>query len=222
MNSRKRSVQQIVEEQVKKWQMQRNEPEIHEEKYHVVTISREPGSGGVLIAEALAQKLGYDLFHQEVIHKMAESTHMSSMLLETLDEKGLNALEDLISSIVFDRYLWPDKYLKHLMKVIGTIGKHGRAVVVGRGANFILESDYIIKVRIVAPLKDRIANVSRTYDCSEEDAKRHVLRAESDRRAFIRKYFHTEISDPVHYDLVLNASALGIEGSVNAIINTIR
>lgn len=222
MNLRKRSVQQIVEEQVRKWQILQKEPKEQEEKYHVVTISREPGSGGVLVAEKLAEKLGFDLFHQEVIHKMAESTHMSSMLLETLDEKGLNALEDLISSIVYDRYLWPDKYLKHLMKVIGTIGKHGRAVIVGRGANFILESKHIIKVRIVAPLKDRIANVVRTYDCSEEEAKRHVMRAESDRRAFIRKYFHTEISDPVHYDLVLNASALGIEGVVNAVINMVR
>ena len=69
---------------------------------------------------------------------MAESAHVSVQLLETLDEKGATMLEEWISSLVDSRHLWPDQYLQHLMKIIGTIGKHGRAVVVGRGANFVL------------------------------------------------------------------------------------
>ncbi len=222
MTTRKRSIQQIVEEQVKRWQITQEEPKEQEEKYHIVTISREPGSGGQLIAAGLAERLGYDLFHQEVIHKMAESTQMSQMLLESLDEKGLSTLDNLISSIIYDRYLWPDKYLKHLMKVIGTIGKHGHAVIVGRGANFILSSEKIIKVRIIAPLKQRIMNVANEFDCSEEEAKRRVIRSESNRRAFIRKYFNGDISDPINYDLIVNSNLLGIEASVKAIVNTVR
>ncbi len=222
MATRKRSIQQIIEEQVKRWQIMQKKPEKQEERYNVVTISREPGSGGRLIATELAEKLGYDLFHQEVIHKMAESTQMSRMLLESLDEKGLSTLDDLISSIIYDRYLWPDKYLKHLMKVIGTIGKHGNAVIIGRGANFILSSERILKVRITAPLKQRILNVAKEFEGSEEEAKRRIIRSESNRRAFIRKYFNADISAPNNYDLVVNSNTLGIEASTRVIINTIK
>ena len=89
----------------------------------------------------LNEKLGIDIFHQEVIHKIAESADVSETVLETLDERGLNTLEHWISSLVHERHLWPDRYMQHLMKVIGTIGNHGRAVIVGRGANFILPAD---------------------------------------------------------------------------------
>ena len=59
---------------------------------------------------------------------------------------GLSILEDWISSLVYDRHMWPEEYLKHLMNIIGTIGKHGRAVVVGRGANFILPPEQTLPV----------------------------------------------------------------------------
>jgi hypothetical protein len=104
----------------------------------LVTVSREPGSGGKLIAQGIAERLDFDLFHQEVIHEMAQSAKVSTRVVESLDEKGLSMLEDWISAVVHRRHLWPDEYLQHLLKVVSTIGEHGRAVLVGRGANFIL------------------------------------------------------------------------------------
>ena len=91
------------------------------------------GSGGRIVATRLADKLGIAIFHQEVINEMAKSADVSEKLVETLDERGLSTLEDWISSLVHERHLWPDRYMQHLMKVVGTIGKHGRAVVVGAG-----------------------------------------------------------------------------------------
>ena len=63
-----------------------------------------------------------DLFHQEVLHKMAASAKVNATLLGTLDERALNTLENWIASLVHERHLWPDQYLQHLMKVIGIIG----------------------------------------------------------------------------------------------------
>ena len=137
--------------------------------------------------------------------------------METLDEKGLSVLEDLVSSIINERHLWPDEYSQLLMKVIGTIGKHGRAVVVGRGANFVLPPDRRFRVRIIASQETRINNVAREHDVSLEEARRHVIRTESDRKAFIRKYYNEDISDPLNYDLVLNIDSLSIEKAVNSV-----
>lgn len=148
---------------------------------------------------------------------MAKSAKASTRLLATLDEKALSVLQDWISTLVNRSHLWPDQYLKHLMNVIGSIGKHGCAVMVGRGANFILPPDGRFRVRIVAPLETRVQNVAREFGVTLDEAKRRVLRTDSDRRAFVRKYFHADITAPVNYDLVINTGTVSIDAAVEAI-----
>jgi cytidylate kinase len=212
-----KTVTRIIEDQIHRYQIAHSERKEEKPGISVVTLSREPGSGGRIVATRLAEKLGIDIIHQEVIHEMAESAHVSEQLLETLDEKGLSILEDWISSLVNKRYLWPDRYMQHLMKVIGTIGRHGRAVIVGRGANFILPPEKRFSVRIVAPQAWRINNIAKEFGLSPEDAKRRVMRTESDRRAFIRKYFNADIADPTNYDLVINTATLNVDDAVKMI-----
>jgi len=217
MPTKTRSIEKIIEEQIQKWNITRRKTEINESVYPVVTISREPGSGGRIIAESLAEKFNLDLFHQEMIHRMAESTKVSKQVIETLDEKGLNVLDNWVASLVDNKHLWPDEYLKHLMKVILAIGKHGRAVIVGRGANFILSPENRFRVRVIAPVETRTGNISRGYDVSAKKAKRRMIKTESDRQAFIRKYFYSDIGDPGNYDLIINTDTVSLENAVEAI-----
>ena len=212
-----KSIPRIIEERVQRWQIMQKEGKEEKEGISIITVSREPGSGGRIVATRLADKLGIAIFHQEVINEMAKSADVSEKLVETLDERGLSTLEDWISSLVNERHLWPDRYMQHLMKVVGTIGKHGRSVVVGRGANFILPPEKRFSVRIVGPQAWRINNVAKEFDISLEDAKRRVMRTESDRRAFIRKYFNADIADPTNYDLVVNTATLKVDDAVKVI-----
>jgi cytidylate kinase len=211
-----RSIQQIVEEQIHRWQILQKE-EQKQKTMPVVTVSREPGSGGRIIAEMLAIELKMDIFHQDMIHQMAESAHVHRRFFEMLDEKGMNLLEEWISSLVNDHHLWPDEYLKHLMKLVNVIGKYGGAVIVGRGANFILPHEKCLRVRVIAPKEIRVENVSHKHGVSPEEAKRRIVRTESDRRAFVRKYYNADIDNPLNYDLVLNTGNLSIEASARTI-----
>lgn len=217
MKQKSRSREQIIEEQMQRWRLMQIEKPEEKNRFPIITLSREPGSGGNIIAQKLAEKLELDLFHQEILHEMAKESKISAQILKTLDEKGLSILEDWISSLVRDRHLWPDQYLKQLMKVIVAIGEHGRAVIVGRGANFILPPDDCIKVRIISPQQTRIQNVAKTFSVPENKAKRRVIRSESDRRAFVRKYFNAEIADPVHYDIVINTGTQSMDRAASAI-----
>jgi cytidylate kinase len=212
-----KSIPQIIEDQVHRWQIQQKEKPAEKAVAPVVTISREPGSGGRIVAQKLAETLGIEVFHQEVLHEMAKRAEVSEQLLATLDEKGLSILEDWIASLVNDRHLWPDQYLQHLMYVIGTIGKHGRAVVVGRGANFILPPEQRFRVRITAPQRRRIENVARDFNLSPDEAKRRVIKTESNRKAFVRKYFNADIADPTNYDLLINTQTLSVDNAVEVI-----
>ena len=89
--------------------------------------------------------------------------------------------------------------------------------LVERGANFILPPDNCLRVRVISPQQVRIQNVVNSFNISENEAKRRVIRTESDRRAFIRKYFNAEIADPVNYDMVINTGSVGVDDAVRAI-----
>lgn len=217
MKTKTRSVEQIIEEQVRRWQIMRTEEKKEEERISVVTLSREHGSGGDILAERLAEILGYGLFHQEVLHNMAESARVSVQFVETLDEKGVSVLEEWISSLVDKRHLWPDQYLQHLMKIIGTIGKHGQAVIIGRGSNFVLPPDKRLSIRVIAPMDHRIRNVSKNLGITAEEAKQRITKTESDRKGFIKKYFNADITDIFNYDLIINTENLSIDDAINAI-----
>lgn len=218
MKTSRRSIEKIVEDQVLQWNRIKAEKKQVQSGVDVITISRESGSGGTILAEKLAKELGFDLFHQEVIQEMAQSADISSRIMETLDEKGLSVLEDSIAAMIRDRHLWPDQFLKYLMKVIGTIGKHGRAVIVGRGAQFILPQDETLRVRVIAPLLVRIHTISHELDISETEAQKMILKTDANRRSFSRKYFYADVSDPINYDLVINTARMGIETAVKTII----
>ena len=107
------------------------------------------------------------------------------------------------------------------MKVVCTIAEHGRAVIVGRGANFILPPEKRFSVRMVAPLDVRILNIARRFGVSAEEAKRRVIRRESRRSAFIRQSFNADISDPIYYDLTISTGNLSIESAVEAVIGAV-
>lgn len=213
-----RSIEKIVEEQIHQWQMSRGAAKKEEPaRPSVITISRQPGSRGNEIAADLAKAFGYDLFDREIIQQMAADTNISAKVLETLDEKGLNMLEDVIATIVEQRHLWPDQYMKHLMKIIGTIGRHGEAVIVGRGACFVIPPADNIRLRFIASLENRIKKVAEDLNVSAEEARRQIYNVEAQRRSFTRRYFYTNIDEPTLYDVIINTDYISDEQAISMI-----
>jgi cytidylate kinase len=211
----KRSLDKIIEEQIVRWQVDQKK------KYKkpirpVITLSRLPGAGGSVLAQRLAQDLKIDLFDQKIVEEIAKSSKVSEKVVQTLDEQDRSILDDWIR-MLGEGYLWSYEYLKHLTKVVGTIGAHGHALILGRGASFILPQEVSLRVLVLAPLQTRIDNVMRGYGASASEAKRRVGRTESDRRAFVRKYFNADMTDPLNYDLVINTKNLSIDAAVKVI-----
>lgn len=215
-----KAIHQLIEEQVRRWEILRQEKR-EAKNLPAITLSREPGSGGKLVAKAVADRLGLDLFHHDIIDAMAANADTSARVIRTLDERGVSMLEDWVSAAISDRHLWPDEYVQVMMRVIGTIGRHGKAIIVGRGANFVLPPENRFRVRIIAPLELRVNRVAETFGVSRKDAKRRVLHTESDRQAFVRKYFHSDIRDPVNYDMLLNTGTLSVESAAAAICSAL-
>jgi cytidylate kinase len=207
----------IVQEQLDKWQREKAA-----ENVFTITISRQAGAGGSEIARVLAQKTKMDLMAGQIIQHVAESSKMSTKVVETLDEKAMTTMESWINSMFVSRHLWPSDYLKHLTRVIGTIGKHGNAIIVGRGAGYILPPETTFRIKIIAPLEYRIESMMRIRGLARGDAQKYIDKRDADRIAFVRKYFQAEAMDPLSYDLVINTEKVGIEGAVDTILIAFR
>ena len=219
MVTKEESLAQFVKQQIRKWESgparEGLEPQT---RIPVITLSMEPGSGGSLVAQAVAERLGYDYFHRDIIQGIAKSAKIRSSVIDTIEKERLSGIDDFIASLYKNQYLYPGIYMDHLLKVVNTIANHGKAVIVGRGANFILPPDKRFSVRVVAPLEIRIQNVARTYKVSDERAKKRVIGRESRRSAFIRKSYNADIADPENYDLTINTGRMRIETAVEAVI----
>jgi cytidylate kinase len=213
-----RSLEFLVDEQLAKWRQQRVE---HKQEAarpsFCITISREPGSGGSEVARRLAADLGMDLIGAQIIQQVAERAGTSAKVIASLDEKEVSRRDSWIDSMFRKRHIWPDEYLHHLTRVIGTIGKQGNTVIVGRGAQFILPPQETFRVRLIAPREIRIRNVMRDSNTDFEDSERYVYKTEANRNAFHRKYFNDDWANAEHYDLLINTGYMGIEGAVASI-----
>ena len=219
MTKKKTSIEQFVNKQLEKWESTYTKDKSKGEAFlPVITVSMEPGSGGSVMAKKIAERLGFSYFHRDIVEEISKSTKIRSTVVNTLEKERLSGVKDFISSLLEEHYIHPDTYLNHLLEVISTIGKHGRAVIVGRGANFILPADDIFSVRVIAPMEKRIRNVALEYRVTSEEAKRRVIRRESRRKAFVRQSFHADISDPIQYNMVINTDKMSVAAAVEAVI----
>ena len=150
-----KTLDKLVEEQITRWQSNRKR------KYKkpirpVITISRLPGCDAWNLAKQLSEDLEIDFFDQEIVDQIAKNADVSRRVVETVDEQDNSIVLDWLSTLTAERHLWPNEYLDQLTRLIGTIGAHGHAVILGRGASYILPKEICLRVLVVAPLEIRI------------------------------------------------------------------
>ena len=206
-----KDVDKLVEDQVIRWQTEKKE-----KPGFVITLSSEAGAGGGWVARILATELQMNIVGSELIHKVAESAHMSEKVIKSLDEKRISFFDSLISSFFESRHIWPNEYIRHLSLVMHTNASHGNIIIIGRGGSFILK-DEAFRVRVIAPLDVRIEKVMRDRQMSKEEATQYVKQYDGDQIGFVRNYFNEDINDPKHYDMIVNTQYVGIESAAESV-----
>ncbi len=163
----------------------------------IITISREYGSGGHEIAKEIADHFGFTMYDRSALDKMAKEQ----------PDMSINVLEEL----QFD-------YIKN------KAAERESFVVVGRCAEEILKDRYnIISIFVTADLEDRIKRVMRKYNIeSEGEATNKIKRHDRTRRNYHNSHSESEWSDATTYDLTINSSRLGIEGTTQFLIDYIE
>lgn len=183
-----------------------------------ITVSRERGSGGTEISQRLAEKLGWQLFDRNLIEAIAGRTHARAELVERFDEHCQSATDTYLRNLFTGQRFDNTQYVRHLWQVLMALARRGQAVILGRGANFVLPAEAGLRVRVTAPFELRCRRVMQELNCDEKKALLEVNAQDKGRRDFLQHHFHVRADDICAYDLVINTAHLEVEAAAALVI----
>ena len=187
----------------------------------VIVIGRQYGSGEHDIGKALAEKLGYHFYDNEIIQMTAGSTGYDPQFIKDREENMTNSfLYDLMSQM----YVYSetqesprDEIFESEAKVIRDLAEKGNCVIVGRCADYVLrDRPDTLKVYLHASEDFRTERIMKTENLSREDALQKVRRMDRRRSDNYRYYTRRIWGRAQNYDLTVNTE-IGTEAVQNMI-----
>ncbi|HIX52013.1 MAG TPA: cytidylate kinase-like family protein [Candidatus Lachnoclostridium stercoripullorum] len=194
----------------------------------IITIGRQSGSGGKEIGQKVAEKLGVKCYDKELLALAAKESGLCEELFQSHDEKPTKSF---LYSLVMDSYSfgytssgYMDMPINHKIflaqfEAIKALADREPCVIVGRCADYALE-DYPNRVSIFVTGDDKakIKRLAERNNVTEAKAKEIMMKTDKERSSYYNYYSSKKWGDVRSYDLCVNSSVLGIEGTVDLII----
>lgn len=191
----------------------------------IVTIGRQHGSGGHDIARLLAKELKVSCYGKEIVDEAARRSNLCREVVDSYDEKRVTAF--VTSEPHFfglqGAFGLNMQAASAQFEAIRSLAAEGDAVFTGRCADYVLrERDDLLRVFILSDLPHRIKTVAARYSLSEEQAKKLIREVDKDRASFYRYYTDQIWGEAGNYDLCIDSSRLGVEGTVQVIMSCLN
>ncbi|MFQ9915319.1 MAG: AAA family ATPase [Flavonifractor plautii] len=186
-------------------------------KHVVITIGREYGSGGRLIAKQLSEELGITFYDKELITAVARKTGFSeNFIRDSEHQRPTNSfLYDLYTAVQTPSV--PDQVFIAQAKVIKEAASRESCVIVGRCADYILRDDpRRLSVFVHAPLDERVRRAREEYGVQEPNLESFVLRQDKARASYYNYFATGKSGQSREYDLCVS-SHMGIAAAVATI-----
>jgi cytidylate kinase len=187
-----------------------------------IALSREAGTNGLPIAQALGERLGWEVYDRELLQKIAEEIGLRAEVLEAVDVRRQGWLQECLEAFASFRALSAGAFVRHLVEMLLALASHGRCVLIGRGAAQVLPAATTLRVRLVGPVEERVEAVRQRLAITHAEAVRWVERVDGERTRFVRDHFRKDPTDPRLYDLVLNSSRFPAVECAEIIIESLK
>lgn len=188
----------------------------------IISVGREFGSGGRSIAEELGKRFGIPVYNRHLITEIAEKTGLAPEEIEKYNEnprtkilsrtvRGYsNSIEDNIAEMQFS--------------FIREKAQSGESfVVIGRCSETKLKDfPALISLFVLADMDAKIKRIMELYSLSEDKAKALIDKKDRKRKRYHNYHCSGHWGDSRLYDLSINSSRLGIEGTVDCLEQYIR
>ena len=197
-----------------------------------ITVSRQAGAGGHLLADTLLELFGrqedewlfggWQVFDRQLCEIVAgDPTHAAS--LSSLLAEDYRTRTDEFFRQLFGQSIDQDLLMHAVFRVVEAVASIGRSIIVGRaGSEVTRHLDTGISVRLVAPEEVRIQGVMDYYGLDEKAARDRAHKLDASRARLLKKHFHVDIDDPTRYDLVWNTGRGSIDMLGEALIGALR
>jgi len=193
----------------------------------VITIGRQFGSGGREIGEKLAKAYDIGYYDRELLARAAKESGFCEEILMNHDEKPTNSF---LYNLVIDTYSFgynsssfvdmpiSQKVFLAQFDTIKKIAEEGPCVIVGRCADYALEGrDNVINLFIYADDDFKTNRIMKLYDLDAGKARDMITKKDKQRSSYYNYYTNKKWGRAESYDLCINSSILGIDGSVKLI-----
>lgn len=201
-------------------------------RIRVITVEREYGSGGAIIAKRLAEHLGWKLWDHEISAEIAQRANVDQKIAARHDERVkaslLNRLFRAYARGSYERALPlegsgefnTDRMFAMLQNVVEEFGDRGNCVIVGRGAPYFLRNrSDAFHVFIYAPVDEKVRRL-KSIGQTEKESRKLIEEIDRERAEFIRHYFGKEWPYRPLYNLMIN-SKYGDEYVVETILEQV-
>ncbi len=193
----------------------------------ILTIGRQFGSGGHEIGEKIAKKLGVKFYDKELLKLVAKESGLCEKVLESYDEKPTNSLlysivMDIYPSVMYSGPTIDQQIYQATYDAIRKLSEDS-CVIVGRCADYTLrDCPELVSVFIHASTDFRAARIAAEYQVSEAKAKDMLIKTDKKRASYYNFQSEKKWGAASSYNLCLESSSLGIDGSVDLIMDYIR
>jgi cytidylate kinase len=209
----------------------------------VVTIARQFGAGGEAVGAIVARELRADLVDKQIVSQVADRLQLSQDEVEAQDEAPGSFLNRLLTAlgsggIEFSAppevAAWVPPYadpafdprkaiLRITQEVIREAARTGNAVIVGRGAAYVLMDDpTVVHAFLHGSKAARLEVVKELFGLDEEEARRRIKQTDANRAAYIKQVYGHDWSHPGHYHIVVDTGRLTYETAAQAILAAVR
>ncbi len=178
----------------------------------IITISRGTLSGGEALANRLSQKSGFPVLGLEVIKETATHYGISESAISQQLKQGPSVIERLVG----------DKrrtYVIALQSALAERALKGSFIYHGLAGHFLFPGvPNILKVRLVAPLAQRIKSVVERKRFKAEEAAKYIEKVDEKRKQWTRFLYDVDWTDPMLYDIVINLDQIALDTACGMIL----
>lgn len=198
----------------------------------VITIGRQFGSAGREIGEKVAEYFGIKCYDKDLLTRAAQESGFCEEMIKNHDERPTNSF---LYNLVMDTYSFGynnssfvDMPISHKVflaqfDTIKKIADEGPCVIVGRCADYALaDRPNVVDLFIYADEATKIKRIMERYDLSESKAKDMIIKKDKQRQSYYNYYSSKKWGRADSYDLCINSSVLGEEGTVNLIVQYVE
>ena len=200
-----------------------------QDRWRAVTISRQSGAGGHVVATKLAEflqargpgKKPWTIFDRELVAKVLEDHQLPARLAQFMPEDRVSELSNIMEELLgFHPPTWT--LIEQTTETILQLAELGNVILIGRAANVItakLES--VLHVRLVRSVDQRCEYIQEIRQIGKKTALQFIHDEDRGRRRYLKKYFSKDIADPLLYHLTINTDLLSHTETAELISHTI-